>query len=227
MSKVVITFDEDQDNESVGVDIITSDKGCTHKRIPFKTLLENLEICTQVHSEKKFIGKLPYGFVDGCVGDNSEDSLGVVLDIPKGKRCLFYQKGEQKWNGIVEYPRLLFALTVENGKYVDKICFALHENDELNENTKMYRFPFSNVSSEGRICVGSARFEKVHNFLDVEEFVESFFQSTYNGDYYDTGFTKAYKQFVDLLENVKQRFPDEILVETEYNYKDVLDILAQ
>lgn len=227
MSKVVVTFDEDQENESVGVDIITRDEGCTHKRIAFKTLLENLAVCTEVHSEKKFIGKLPYGFVDGYIGDTSEDSLGVILDIPKGKRSLFYRENNKEWKGIVDYPRLLFALSVEKGRYVCKRCFALHENDELNEHTKMYRFPFSNVSCKGNICVGGAQFKKVHNFLDVEEFVESFFQSTYNGDYYDTGFTKAYMSFVDLLESIKQRFPDEILVETEYNYKDVLEELAQ
>lgn len=62
--------------------------------------------------------------------------------------------------GEVGYPQLLFGIKVVNNK-VSCLYVVATKEEEINENTKIYQYPYTNVSSRiGSVCLGRNEFEK-------------------------------------------------------------------
>ncbi len=116
------------------------------EHLPTSILLEGLQA-------KSDGNKMVYGFtkVPKNASFVATTSVGTTYfyDIPKSKiRVKFQDVAFEN----VGHPRLLFAISCVNNQVQKvKLC-ALKGKEELNLETELYQYPYSNVFSDGRVC---------------------------------------------------------------------------
>ena len=127
-------------NEDLNI-VVDDCRGKTvkHKVISMNTFVKlvekNVEITT-VHT-----GVLP----DRCVSytENQNGSRYVVTDLGKFRIDLIYENTKYEDFPV---PRLLFGFEVDKDFKITKVNVAVSDMGTLRENTKLYKYPFSNVS---------------------------------------------------------------------------------
>jgi hypothetical protein len=85
---------------------------------------------------------------------------------------------------------------------------------ELNENTKMYHYPFSNVSGF-RMCTGANQLPKIKKVSSLINLPYHILSLPDNDDHYNKSNTKLELEHRELLEHLKGK-------SSEYYYTDVL-----
>lgn len=108
----------------------------------------------------------------------------------------------------IPFPKLVFRLTVKNGKIHSKYCFAMKKGSN-----KLFCYPFGNVASSGGICMGN-----ISEMKTVLDFSDAFFSGVTNNDYYGSdgrgkvAIKISQEALCERLEKQKT-FPDKYLVE--------------
>lgn len=136
----------------------------------------------------------------------------------------------------VPFPNLLFKFDVEQKKIVNTSVYCVKKEsisyfagrDRVSSTPKIYRFPFPNVSSTGRVCWGNNRSQvnSIETILDLDYLIEIFFMSAFNVDHFnhndfniptiDFASMKREQQIVSLINYLSEyeSFPEDILVQT-------------
>jgi len=160
------------------------------------------------------LGALPDGFYDAAIS-GTPDSYTCAVCLEPGRVSAIYFDKEY----VVPYPKLLLVYKVLRGSLVGTRCFALKRNDVLDDNVKLYKYPFGNVDDDGSVCwggnsrnlIGERKFNSLHdlNFLSV-----LFVSSPSNGDYFTpdriNNFAPSLSDFYRELGSMDV-FPDECL----------------
>lgn len=151
-----------------------------------------------------------------------EDGQEVIVFLPPEVRFLGYRKrGEGLRGFMIPYPGIVLKLLLKNEYAVPRSVWCTDSSVEWpDRSTKLYRFPFGNVSDAGSICMGGNQL-KLSGAESTTEIVnrclEMFFATPYNGDYYSVGNKIATgASLVDALTSLhgKGNFPDEWLVDS-------------
>ncbi len=147
------------------------------------------------------------------------------------KVLLYYepQKGPLSYMGKlfrIPFPALLFFLQVgKNGQLKEKKVYALKEmrKENVTDNSELYFYPYSNVYSDGRICMGNI-LSNFHTITDALSFKDQFIEGRSNGDLYSNRNTLKLKMG-ELIEKVEKedRFPVELLEQANLKVRDLFE----
>lgn len=136
------------------------------------------------------------------------NSHEVYIEIPKRKWQITYNNQ----SFVVGFPRLIFKYFVSNQRIINLKVVAIKGNESINQDTELYRFPYSNVHHfSGDVCMGSNQFPEINNLADLEKMHYLFFGTPF-GDDYGASTIKG-MPLKDLFEEFTEReFDDDLLV---------------
>jgi len=122
----------------------------------------------------------------------SENGFFYFFLVKKGKYTFNYGGFSNKIN----YPNLLFIIGIDSGYLMNYTrVFALKDEDiiesdsfgvhtyKIKKKANLYAYPFSNVSSDGRICWGNITMPSLDTYESICELVNLFFESESNKDF--------------------------------------------
>ena len=125
-------------------------------------------------------------------------------------------------------PRLVFGF-----KYLPKdhkvagcsVCVV--KDGRLKEDTILYRYPFSNVSRDGRICLGNNALPLYKDPSKLHTLASYILRMPNNNDHYSRDNNRLNAEYRDLLEQMKRKTPShyytDVLVESGQTLKDFLN----
>ena len=112
-------------------------------------------------------------------------------------------------------PSLVFHFKVD-GETISNTQVYVLKDEAPADSSKLYRYPFGNVSREGLVCWGANRLPKIRELKNLEEAMMLFIQSRGNSDYFRG---KEYcghedmtlRQLYEMLKD-REEYPEEYLV---------------
>lgn len=205
-----------------------------NKSITYKKLLSMLNSASE--ESKKEDNELEFIVSDILPGDEiistvqvkevlaSASKWYVLLREGKPVDVMYYNKEFMN----VAMPRTLYAVKVCNNKCVN-LKIACVKNGFIDTDTKLYRYPYSNVFDTKSICLGNNRINDfdIEVLSNIAMVPEMFLAMTNNNDgYYGSNLSDFnYEELLELMSNAK--FDNEIL-RVSYNtptYKSFIDSL--
>ena len=120
-----------------------------------------------------------------------------------------------RFYGEVGYPNLLFAVKVINNT-VTSLCVVATKDTCIKENTKLYRYPYTNVSGQcGNVCLGGNKFEKGIDGDKLFKIPFDFFSMPNTLHSYSTNNNTKQYEFEEMIINLQYKeFNDDLLVES-------------
>ncbi len=100
----------------------------------------------------------------------------VEFSIPGRKRTFLYYSDEY----VIPMPTLHFQLQSSTTSIKGKCKCWVEKNGEE------FLYPFGNVSTDSEICWGNTKLPKAESFAVMREWVDLFFASVTNDDYYSS-----------------------------------------
>lgn len=173
----------------------------------FTKLLENnIEVSTVQ------TGILP----DRCVAyqENQKGTKYVVIDLGVFRMDLTYEKTTYE---NFPLPRLLYGFIIDKDFKMNKVRVAVADMGVLRENTKLYKYPFSNVSGFN-MCTGTNSLPKIKSLRQLNGLPYYIFSMPDNNDLYHPDRTKLNMEYRNLLEFMKDKdekyYYDKVLIPT-------------
>jgi hypothetical protein len=128
----------------------------------------------------------------------------------------------------VGIPNLLYCVHVVNNR-LSKINVVAVKNENINADTQLYFYPFTNVSSDTMACIGRNTFSPGIEDNDCKELYNvpnQFMSMPNNLDYYKaTNNTKCYECEELIKYLIDKDFDDSLLVENDLTYSEWFDKL--
>ncbi|MBQ8758225.1 MAG: hypothetical protein IJZ20_00860 [Clostridia bacterium] len=182
-------------------------KTVKHKVISLATFCKLIE----KNSKPKAVqsGLLPDRCI--CFRENADGERFVAIDIGNFNVDITYEKTIYKDFPI---PRLLFGFRVSKDFKINEVQVAVADKGPLRDETKLYKYPFSNVSGFN-MCIGSNAMPKIKQLRQLNGIPYYIFAMPDNNDRYSPGRTKLDMQYRELLEFMKDK-------ESDYYYGNVL-----
>lgn len=149
------------------------------------------------------------------------------MEIPAHKRTVSYHKAVLKG---VPFPRLVFGfkmmLQQEKLQIADVMVAALDSESIMNEDSKVYFYPYTNVERDFTVCWGGQQLPTLNRISQLTTFPEMFFNSP-NSDCYYNSANLSKKTYRELVESLKgKKFPDEYLKSTGYTLQEWINKLS-
>lgn len=124
-------------------------------------------------------------------------------------------------------PRLVFGYRMDAQGKVSACRMGVMEEETPRPETPMYFYPFSNVSDDGRICIGANPLPK-YKGLHKTATLPGLLLSIPNGLHsFDRGHNRLDMEYRDLLEHLKDKSPayyyDEVLVRNGKTLQDFIN----
>lgn len=125
-------------------------------------------------------------------------------------------------------PRLVFAFKyMPKEKKVAECAVCVVKDERLTADTPLYRYPFSNVYSDGRICTGNNALPLYKDPMRLHTLAGYLLRMPNNNDLYSKNSNRLDAEFRDLLEQMKGKDPSlyytDVLVEAGTTLKDFMD----
>lgn len=192
----------------------------SRKNISSKSLSDCF-LTSRVEDERHDTGLLP----EGCITAVMEKKFTYYfLRYPELYADFRYFDTEYRHFPI---PRLVFGFKYMPDAHKVAGCSVCVVKDErLKEDTILYRYPFSNVSGDGRICLGNNALPVYKDPSRLHTLASYILRMPNNNDHYRTGNNRLNAEFRDLLEQMKSKTPShyytDVLVESGQTLKDFL-----
>ena len=124
-------------------------------------------------------------------------------------------------------PRLVFGFKYMPDAHKVAGCSVCVVKDErLKADTILYRYPFSNVSSNGRICLGNNALPVYKDPSRLHTLAGYILRMPNNNDHYSKNNNQLHAEYRDLLEQMKTKTPShyytDVLIESGQTLKDFL-----
>lgn len=209
MKKITVTFCDDN---SQAVNVSIKEGGRTiRKRISMDSFLKCLFSSSKNEKNYQPIGILPNGYVTGAISANGTKECRVTIQLPAQIRPIIFYDTVY----TVPFPALVFYFEAgKAGSVTVSKCYAVKEENMLNETSRLYQYPFGNVyQGNGNICWGNISLPEINKLKDFDQLPEIFFSSSTNDDLWHSGFSGARTQR-EFLNNLKtmQSFPEDWLI---------------
>lgn len=177
------------------------------KRIEADTLLNCIRLS---RTQTIYTGLLPKNCISYSHGDNGDK--GVCLMFPESKADISYYD-----TAYFDFPlpRLVFGFCVSFEGRVYGCRMGVTANDDmLRPSTKMYKYPFSNVSGFD-ICTGNNSMPKCKSMHSLSSLPYYILSMPNNDDHFSHVNNRSGLGMRELLELLKDKAP-------EYYYSDIL-----
>lgn len=153
-------------------------------------------------------GVLPDNCISYC---EKEGERFVVLELGQDRMDLIYENTTYE---NFPLPRLIYGFTVSSMGKITNVYVTVADKGTLRDDTKVYKYPFSNVSGF-RMCTGGNVLPEIKKIRQLSSIPNYIFSMPDNNDYYTTDKTRLNMEYRNLLEHLKDKDPD-------YYYTDVL-----
>lgn len=153
-------------------------------------------------------GIMPEGSFFYGAGDNGNQK--ICIEFPKRRCDVVYEKTEYK---DFPLPRLVFGFRICKG-HITSVNLGVVEEGMLTPKSKMYIYPFSNVSGF-RLCCGANRLPNIKSLHQLSGVMHFIMSMPNNNDHYRNERTKFDVELRQLFETLKDKEP-------KYYYTDVL-----
>ena len=205
--EVVIHIKEDR---SVRLEI-TEDGKTRTKLISPQTLFDCIKGSLSKEPVKVSTGLLPSNIIS-VTGDESGARYAVVEYL--------YDTADITYMSTVykdfPLPRLIFGFKVESSGRISEVKLGVPALGKLELDTKMYYYPFSNVSRFS-LCTGTNALPNIKTLKSLEYLPGYIISLPDNDDYYQDEHTKLKLGHRDLLEHLKdkdrQYYYDKVLIQ--------------
>lgn len=195
-------------NEDLNL-VVDDHRGKTvkHKVISLNTFCGLVKNSVEVSAVQT--GVLP----DRCVSyrENNDGRKFVTLELGESRMNLQYEKTVYSDFPV---PRLLYGFSLSKTNKIDSVHVAVADMGTLREDTKLYKYPFSNVAGFS-MCIGQNSMPKIKSLRQLGSIPHYIFSMPDNNDRYSPGRTKLDMEYRTMLETLKDKTP-------EYYYTDVL-----
>ncbi|MER2005840.1 MAG: hypothetical protein ABS939_00190 [Psychrobacillus sp.] len=174
-----------------------------------KWLLDAAERSSQTNPIELVATSIP----KNCVFMNATSNvINYVLEIPKSRiRVKFHDVAYED----VGHPRLLSIVSVSGKRAVGMKFFAVEEKGDINGQTKLFKYPFSNVHGSGSVCWSGYSQVEIKSAKDIEMLPLMFLSTTNN--------THLNGDVRNLFSKLSGKdFLDESLEVTNFKLKNVL-----
>lgn len=226
MNKVSIVLDEryNQSNCYECAKVTIEEEG-GQKRSRLVTISSLLMALTRSSVQKRTsipIGKVPFGYYESEVGEDQGKLCATVITVlPASRQMIQYEDTMYD----VCLPSLVFRFEVDCEMLKSTSVYVMKDETPSNK-SKLYRYPFGNVSMEGRICWGGNVLSRIKELKMLESVMMIFIQSPGNSDYFRGKEYCGHKDYTlrQLLEKLKdeETYPGNFLVPIKRNGKNVL-----
>lgn len=203
--EVVIHIKEDK---SVRLEITENGKTRT-KLISPQTLFDCIKGSLSSTPVKVASGLLPSNVIS-VTGDESGARYAVV-EYPYNTADITYMSTEYK---NFPLPRLIFGFKVESSGRISEVKLGVPAPGKLKPDTKMYYYPFSNVSRFA-LCTGANVLPNIKTLQSLENLPGYIISLPDNDDHYQDNHTKLNLGHRDLLEHLRDK-------DRQYYYDKVL-----
>lgn len=157
-----------------------------------------------------YSGLLPKNCISFSAFDDGDRE--IVMMYPKNRADISYFGTEYK---NFPLPRLVFGFNVTcEGRARGCRLGVIENTDNLKPDTKMYHYPFSNVSGF-HLCTGNNVLPKCTSLHTLSSLPFYIMSMPNNNDYFQVSNNKLHLEMRDLLELLKDQNPD-------FYYSDIL-----
>lgn len=216
MSQITILLDEEL-NKSNCIECakVTIQENNGKKRtrvVTMESLIKSLTNSVTNEIVKAPVGRIPFGYYDATLGeDQGMMCAEVVTVLPAGRQIIQYE--DTRYD--VCLPSLVFHFDIVRGRVSSTDVYAM-KDEAPTDRSRLYRYPFGNVSTSGRVCWGVNVLPGISGLKSLEEVMTLFVQSPCNNDYYDGKEYCNHKDFTlrQLFEMLKdeESYPENYLV---------------
>lgn len=225
MRRIEIVLDEryNRSNCYECAQVTMEDESGTKKNrlVTIESLMEAFLKSSVRKFENVPVGRMPFGYYDAAVGNrNGKFCAETVTVLPAGRQMIQYE--ESRYD--ICMPSLVFWFKVEEGRISSTRVFVV-KDVKPTDKSRLYRYPFGNVSEMGYVCWGGNQLPSVGELKDLEEAMMLFIQSRGNSDYFRG---KEYcghegmslRQLYEMLKD-QESYPEEYLVAIKQGKKGV------
>ena len=146
-------------------------------------------------------GVLPKGCISFNTLDNGERD--VVILHPENKADISYMG--TMYNDF-PLPQLVFGFHISREGRISGCRLGVVSNESnLKPTTPMFKYPFSNVSSDNRICIGNNSLPKVQSLHTLGSLTYFILSMDNNNDHFSPSNNKLGLEMRDLLELLKDK----------------------
>ena len=192
----------------------------SRKNISPKSLSECF-LTSRVDDERHSTGLLP----DGCIAAVMDKKFTYYfIRYPELYADFQYFGTEYRHFPI---PRLIFGFKyMPDARKVAGCSVCVVKDERLKEDTVLYRYPFSNVSYDGRICLGNNALPVYKDPARLHTLASYILRMPNNNDHYSKDNNRLHAEYRDLLEQMKNKTPahyyTDVLVESGQTLKNFL-----
>jgi hypothetical protein len=203
------------------VEKVTRDICWPPKRVTEQDLQKiwmNSYVFQQTYIEQD-MGILPSGTVEYIPVSTAEKG-GFVIVIEREKSIRPFKIGMdgQIHEFNIGYPRLLFRFFFLAGEFMSLHVRAVKGTKPVRKDTPLYSYPFSNVYSDGRACLGSYKYPPVKEPLNVETYPEVFFEMVNTIElHYPLGGNMPLSKLIEICRD--REFDDNLLIPCGETYE--------
>jgi len=172
----------------------------SHKEITNETLVQCLQ--GSLRRPAFFSGLLPENCVSFYAGEDDSRTIGI-LHPARRANITYYDTCYHD----LPVPRLVFKFTLRQGLRVQTVEVGVVEEGRLKPDSKMYLWPFSNVSGY-RMCIGSNIMPKCESLHTLSSLPYHILEIPNNNDHFQAKNNKLQMECRDLLEYLKDKEPD-------------------
>lgn len=193
----------------------------THKRITPQALCDCF-LTSRYDDERHATGLLP----EGCIAAVIEKKyIYYFIRYPELYADITYYDTEYR---DFPLPRLVFGFQYmpREGKVAGcRVCVV--KDERLTPDTLTYRYPFSNVHGDNRICTGNNALPIYRDPARLHTLAGYLLRLPNNNDLYSRDNNRLHAEYRDLLEQMKGKTPShyytDVLVPDGKTLKDFLD----
>lgn len=198
-----------------------SKKGVISRKNISPQSLSDCILTSRVDDESHPTGLLP----EGCIAVVMEKKH-IYYYIRYPELCADFSYAGTEYPNF-PIPRLVFRFKYlrEEHKVVESsVCVV--KDERLTPDTPMYRYPFSNVSGDGQICLGNNALPVYKNPARLHTLASYILRMPNNNDHFSAENNRLNAEFRDLLEQMKDKTPShyytDVLVGSQYTLKDFM-----
>ena len=140
------------------------------------------------------------------------DAYSVALEYPYNPADITYMETEYP---DFPLPKLVFGFKVNRDGKIQAVYLGVTENGILRENSKMFVYPFSNVSNNFSLCTGENELPKINSPYSLSNMPDYILSMPDNDDHFEPKNNRLHLGHRELMEHLADKSP-------EYYYSDIL-----
>ena len=190
-----------------------------HKVISLNTFCKLIDKTSEVKDIQT--GVLP----ERCISyrESQKGTKYITLEMGSSYADVTYEKTKYEHFPV---PRLLYGFKLDRENKIIEVSVAVADRGVLRDDTKLYKYPFSNVSGFN-MCIGSNAMPKIKQLRQLSSIPYYIFAMPDNNDRYTPSRTKLEMEYRTMLEFLKDKdidfYYENVLIPSGKTLKDFIN----